>query len=233
MILQHEYDNLGLQSVLYPAWEKHFPPIHMTYPKPNDSSARSHRLLRKAGLIFLILLLSFVAEFVVTRYFFQSFKVDGVSMVPTLDNHAWYLLNRWAFHDRDPQRGDVVVLADPEDHGLVVKRVIAMPGDSIHFKNGRVFVNGRKISEPYLLPHTYTFTYSQIKEKFITLGVGQYFVLGDNRPASIDSRSYGAVPRENILGKVVLQGKAAETPAQLRAQFPEHSGEVVIRARSQ
>jgi len=100
---------------------------------------------------------------------------------------------------------DVVVLVDPGDHGFSVKRIIATPGQSIYFKFGRVFVNDREIDEPYLTVNTHTFTYSQMKEQMITLGPDQYFVLGDNRPRSIDSRCYGAVPRGNILGKVMLR----------------------------
>jgi signal peptidase I len=84
---------------------------------------------------------------------------------------------------------------------------VAVQGESILFKDGRVFVNGHLLDEPYLMGNIHTFTYSQAKEQFITLGVGQYFLLGDNRPQSIDSRSYGPVSREDILGLVKTKDK--------------------------
>ena len=92
----------------------------------------------------------------------------------------------------------IVVIRDPGDHGLSVKRVIAVPGESVLFKDGKVFVNGKQLKEPYLSPDTLTFTYSQAKEQFITCGKDQYFVLGDNRLRSIDSRAYGAVSRDDL-----------------------------------
>ena len=105
---------------------------------------------------------------------------------------------------RAPKRGDVVVIRDPADHGFSVKRIVAIEGESVHFLKGKVYVNTEPLAEPYLTPGTFTFTYSQAKEQLITCGKDQYFVLGDNRPVSIDSRSYGPVPREDILGQVVL-----------------------------
>lgn len=168
------------------------------------------RLMQRAGTFSVILLLSVACQLLISRFFLQSFEVDGVSMAPTLDNHAHYFLNRWAFHQESPQRGDVVVLRDPEVSGLAVKRIVALPGESIHFKNGAVYVNGRKLDESYLPARTYTFTYSRAHEQFITCGRDQYFVLGDNRPMSIDSRAYGAVPRGNILGRVIMKHQATE-----------------------
>jgi signal peptidase I len=97
----------------------------------------------------------------------------------------------------------VVVLRDPSDNGLSVKRIIAAPGDSIFLKNGSVYVNGRKLSEAYLAPGTPTFTESKYRDQLILCGQDQYFLLGDNRQNSIDSRTYGPVPRGNILGPII------------------------------
>jgi signal peptidase I len=163
------------------------------------------KIVQQACVMGLIVMLSIGCYFVISHYFIESVQVVGESMVPTLaaDNH--YLLNRWAFHSRDPQTGDVVVLRDPADQGISVKRIVATAGQSILFKDGKVFINGKPLNEPYLLPDTHTYTYSQAKEQFITCGKDQFFVLGDNRLKSIDSRVYGAVPRDNILGLVVLR----------------------------
>jgi signal peptidase I len=163
------------------------------------------RTLQHLGTAALMIALSAACYFAISRYFVESVRVVGVSMVPTLGEGSSYVLNRWAYHDQEPSRLDVVVLVDPGDHGFSVKRIIATPGQTIHFKDGKVFVNDKQIDEPYLSTNTHTFTYSQMKEQLITLGAGQYFVLGDNRLKSIDSRSYGPVPRGNIMGKVVLR----------------------------
>lgn len=160
------------------------------------------RILQKLAMLALVASLSVVSYLAVSHYFLRSVQVVGVSMVPTLAENNHYLLNLWELHQRDPQHKDIVVIRDPGDHGLSVKRIIAVPGESVLFKEGQVYVNGKQLNETYLAPNTLTFTYSQAKEQFITCGKDQYFVLGDNRLRSIDSRSYGAVTRDDILGLV-------------------------------
>lgn len=139
----------------------------------------------------------------ITHYVIQSVQVVGVSMVPTLHDSDRYILNRWVFHVRDPQPRDIVVLRDPQDNGYAVKRIVAKPGDAIDLKNGKLFVNGKLLDEPYLPAGTQTFPAPQYREQMWVCGVNQYFVLGDNRNNSADSRLYGAVPGQNILGLVV------------------------------
>jgi signal peptidase I len=158
--------------------------------------------LQKTAVLALVASLSVAAYLTVSHFFLKSVQVVGVSMVPTLAENNHYILNLWELHHRDPQRNDIVVIRDPGDHGLSVKRIIAVPGESVLFKEGKVYVDGKKLNEPYLAPDTLTFTYSQNKEQFITCGKDQYFVLGDNRLRSIDSRAYGAVSREGVLGLV-------------------------------
>ncbi len=163
------------------------------------------RLLQQAGMLFVMAVLSLASYYVISKYFVKSVEVVGVSMVPTLQENNHYLLNLWAFRNSEPIRNDIVVIRDPGDHGLSVKRIIAVPGESVLFKNGKVFVDGRQLDEPYLMANVRTYTYSQAKEQFITCGRDQYFVLGDNRPRSIDSRSYGPVSRHDILGLVKVR----------------------------
>jgi signal peptidase I len=163
------------------------------------------RFIQQSGILALIVVLSIACYFTISHFFVETVQVVGVSMVPTLEANNHYLLNRWAFHNREPEQGEVVVITDPADKGVSVKRIVAVSGQSVHFKDGKVFINGKELKEPYLAPATHTYTYSQAKEQFITCGKDQYFVLGDNRLQSIDSRSYGPVPRENILGLVVIR----------------------------
>jgi signal peptidase I len=181
------------------------PTMYGVAAKTKESSIKMGRFIRQACIMALIVTLSVACYYVISHFFVESVQVVGVSMVPTLEENNHYLLNRWAFHSREPKVGDVVVIKDPADHGISVKRIVATGGQSVLFKDGKVFINGKEFNEPYLLPDTYTYTYSQAKEQFITCGKDQYFLMGDNRLKSIDSRCYGAVPRENILGLVVIR----------------------------
>ncbi|MBP9902648.1 MAG: signal peptidase I [Verrucomicrobia subdivision 3 bacterium] len=140
----------------------------------------------------------------ITHYVLQSVQVVGASMSPTLHDSERYVLNRWVYHIREPEPQDIVVLRDPEDMGYAVKRIVAKQGDRVYVnKQGQIFVNGKLLNEPYLPPGTMTFASAKVREELWICGANQYFVLGDNRNNSADSRIYGAVPRQNILGLVL------------------------------
>jgi signal peptidase I len=124
-------------------------------------------------------------------------------MVPTLHNSDHYLLNRWVYHFRTPQRSDIVVIRDPKADCFSVKRIIGVPGDSIYLKGGSVFRNGSKLNEPYLVPNTPTFALAPGGEELVVCHKDQYYLLGDNRMNSADSRVYSAVDRRNIVGMLV------------------------------
>jgi len=146
----------------------------------------------------------------ISQYLLQSVQVVGVSMSPTLKNSGFYLLNRGVYLIRDPQPKDIVVIRDPLDQSFSVKRIIARPGDAVYLKDGRIYVNGQALVEPYLPEGMPTFvsakrTKQGIKPERDTylLGKNEYFLLGDNRLNSADSRVYGPVPRQNILGAII------------------------------
>ena len=139
----------------------------------------------------------------VTRFVLQSVEVVGNSMSPTLENTGRYLLNRWVYLVREPQYSDIVVIRDPADNCYSVKRIVAASGDSVCLKAGRVYVNGRLLDEPYLAPGTATYARSDLREQTLVCGKDQYFVLGDNRNNSADSRVYGPVARQKILGVII------------------------------
>jgi signal peptidase I len=123
---------------------------------------------------------------------------DGFAMMPTLPNGAYMIANRQAYQRQLPQRGDVVLLQYPASDSarMLVKRIIGLPGEVVTIDNGQVSIDGTPLNEPYIsAPPAYQGEW--------TISEGQYFVLGDNRPDSIDSHQFGAIPRENILGKAV------------------------------
>ena len=173
------------------------------FPSVPVQRAPTRALLRQAGQYLGVGLLALASFLFFSHFFLQSVRVVGVSMFPTLHDSERYLLNRWVFYVRAPHRTDVVVLRDPADNGFSVKRIVAAAGDSILLKDGDVFVNGKKLEEPYLLPGTTTIPGSSSQELSFTCGRNQYFVLGDNRKNSVDSRAYGPVPRANILGLII------------------------------
>lgn len=122
-------------------------------------------------------------------------RIESISMEPTLYRGEYILVNRVAGLGGDFQRGDVIVFKYPPDPDVqYIKRVIGLPGDQVLVSDGRVFVNGNPISEPYVMAAP---TYIGIWN----IPSGSYFVLGDNRNHSNDSHVWGMVPRENIVGK--------------------------------
>jgi signal peptidase I len=144
-----------------------------------------------------------LSYFLVSHFIFQSVRVSGYSMYPTLLNNGNYWLDRWVYLEREPRRGDIVEAVDPQDGTLIVKRIVALPGDSIYMHDGNVYLNGKKLFEPYLPIHTPTYAYEKNENEMVCCGTNQYYVMGDNRNNSMDSRSFGPVTRQDILGEVV------------------------------
>ena len=172
---------------------------------PETGSGRSYyrAIFKQIFGCVVVAALAFGSFQFITHYVMQSVQVVGASMSPTLHDSERYVLNRWVYRVREPQLKDIVVLRDPVDGGYAVKRIVARQGDTVHLKGGQIFVNDKLLEEPYLPAGTQTFPNPNYLEQFVVCGAGKYFVLGDNRNNSADSRIYGAVPRQNILGLVV------------------------------
>jgi signal peptidase I len=126
----------------------------------------------------------------------------GDSMHPTLQQSDHYLLKKWVYLLREPREQEVVVIIDPQDTGFSVKRIIAADGDRVELKYGEVYVNGVRLKEPYLHPGCATRSWNGVGTQVFQLGQEEYFVLGDNREVSVDSRAYGPVPRRSVLGLI-------------------------------
>lgn len=174
-----------------------------TTPASSRHYALCRSALKQILSCLLIAALAYGAFQFVTRHVLQSVQIVGASMSPTLHDSERYVLNRWVYHVRDPKPLDIVVLRDPADNCYAVKRIVAKQGDTVFVKEGHLFINGKLLKEPYLAPNTPTYAGPKYREQMWICGVNQYFVLGDNRNNSADSRVYGAVPRENILGLVM------------------------------
>ena len=130
----------------------------------------------------------------------QNYRVQGPSMQPTLVQGEYVIVNKLVYAFQPPQLGEVVVFQFPEDRSRdLVKRVIGVPGDTVSMKNGLVILNNAVLEEPYVTQGDST------TMPPITLGAGEFFVLGDNRQASNDSRNWGAVTFEDLIGRAWLK----------------------------
>jgi signal peptidase I len=155
------------------------------------------RLLREVLEVAVITLLLFIC----VRGVIQNYQVQGPSMFPTLHNHEYILVDKATYLFGSPQRGDVIVFKWPRDTSEdFVKRVIGLPGDTVHVDaSGQVTVDGTAINEPYVNDLT-----NPYQPNTWILAPNQYFVLGDNRGDSSDSRDWGPVPRSDIIGRAEL-----------------------------
>ena len=161
-------------------------------------------VIRQFWILVVLVVGGTASYLLITQFLFISVRVDGQSMIPSLEDTGNYWVNRLAYIRSEPQATDIVALKDPEDGVLVVKRIIATPGQSLYLHQGKVYLDGKLLHEPYLMEKTYTFASERKSgEEFFSVGKDQYFVMGDNRNYSTDSRAFGTVPRENILGKVI------------------------------
>jgi signal peptidase I len=160
------------------------------------------RLKQQLLALLCVAVLSVPAYYLASRFIVTAVVIQGRSMSPTLKDGEHYFLNRWRYFFLPPQQGDVVVINDPGHNDFAVKRIVARPYDWLNLKNGVVYVNGQRLQEPYI-SETVRTDAPDLKEKWIQLGRNQYYVLGDNRANSEDSRFYGVVYRKNILGLLV------------------------------
>lgn len=129
----------------------------------------------------------------------QAFQVEQYSMEPTLLPHDRVLVNKFIYRFRAPYRGDVIVLRYPRDPGRnYIKRIVAVPGDLVEIKNGHLLINGRQVEEFYLNGAP-SGDYGPE-----TVPADSFFVLGDNRNNSEDSRAFGFLKREQVIGRAVL-----------------------------
>jgi len=166
------------------------PPARPGLPRPGLSWLRD-------------LALSVLIALVVILFLYQPVKVEGTSMMPALVDQERIFINKFAyrFGISDVQRGDTVVFYFPGDiTKSYIKRVIGIPGDTVEIRRGTVMVNSHEVTEPYV-PEQYR---DRLSLDRMTIPQGEYFVMGDHRSASNDSRSWGTVPRGYIYGRAVF-----------------------------
>ncbi len=147
------------------------------------------------------LVVSVVVSAFIIIFLYQPVRVEGTSMLPVLEDQDRLFINKLAYRVGEIHRGDVVVFLYPHDHEKsYIKRVIALPGDDLKIDHGQVYVNGAPVNESYV-PKRFADDRSQAD---MTVPPHEYFVMGDHRSISSDSRDFGPVDRELIYGKAAF-----------------------------
>ncbi len=142
-----------------------------------------------------------VLMFLVIRLAVQNFNIDGHSMEPSFHNGELIIVDKWSYLLRPPVRGDVLVfVAPPQPSQDYIKRVIGLPGDVITIQNNIVYVNNQPLNERYVSPANNGAINDKVFQNMI-VPANSYFMLGDNRAGSSDSRAWGCLPKQNIIGQ--------------------------------
>lgn len=185
------------------------PTMGSTLPTENPTEEKGiFGRLGAEAVDFIQTLVVFGAIFAIIYLFVaQPHKVSGSSMVPNFQNGDYILTDKITYRFSQPKGGDVIVLKNPRDESQdFIKRIMATPGQTIKVEGNHVFVQGMQLDENYLLPETLTRSGAFLHEgEVITAAPDQFFVFGDNRSHSSDSREWGAVTKEEIVGRVVFR----------------------------
>jgi signal peptidase I len=153
------------------------------------------------GLWMRDVLISVAASVLIIMFLYQPVRVEGTSMLPRLEDHDRLFINKFVYHFASIHRGDVVVFHYPRDPAKsYIKRVIAVPGDRLKIDRGEVYLNGKLLPEPYV-PEEYRDTKSAAE---MVVPEDTFFMMGDHRSISSDSREFGPVDRDLIYGKAVF-----------------------------
>lgn len=164
--------------------------------------------MKKWGIAFTTVGICLMA-IILKNLIFVEYKVEGVSMQPTYEEGRLLSINKLGIYFNSLDRFDVVVFHPPNSEKIYVKRVIGLPGDELHYKDDQLYVNGKAVNEPFLptkenpevTKQTGNFTLEEITDK-TTIPKGYMFVIGDNRLQSRDSRHFGLVEMDNVIGTV-------------------------------
>lgn len=179
---------------------------HMNDPVMENTSSESRTSSQRSLVAYTIVALALA--FLIRFFIAAPYIVSGASMEPTFDDLQYLIVDRVTYDLSTPQRGDVIVFDLPQNTSrALIKRVIGLPGETVKLSgNSVIIINkyhpaGFTLSEPYLDPHNL----GGETDMSVTLGPDQYFVLGDNRKVSADSRLWGTLPRADIVGRVAVR----------------------------
>ncbi len=183
-------------------------------PKPADAGGEGEpSVLGSIGRFALelveIVVISLAIILPIRYFLIQPFYVKGASMEPTFDDHEYLIIDELSYRFRAPQRGEVVVFRYPLDpRQYFIKRVVGLPGETVRVSDNAVVVVNAEHPEGFALDESGYLASDTVTrgDRTVELGEGEYFVLGDNRGASLDSRTFGSLPLKNIVGRVWIRG---------------------------
>jgi signal peptidase I len=162
---------------------------------PNPRSRKMLWILVIGGSVGLMILY-FAGPVLTVMFVVQPVRIEGRAMAPTLNNGDRVLINKRV---GELKRGDIVIFLFPKDRSKsYIKRIIGLPGEKVEIEDGKVIINGKRLDEPYIGPQF--FSHDSLPEP-VMIPADNFFVIGDNRNYSSDSRSWGTVPRNLIYGK--------------------------------
>ena len=158
------------------------------------------------GEVLKIVVLALVIVVPIRYFIFQPFIVKGISMEPTFHNGDYLIIDEFTYYFREPQRGEVLVFRYPNNPSeKFIKRIIGLPGEKVILETNQITIIDKFSKKTVLDESAYIESQTLLTKKEFQLAEDEYFVLGDNRSHSFDSRNWGSLPREYIIGKVVLR----------------------------
>lgn len=193
------------------------------YIDPEEQSFSSK--LKNSIVEFIEFIAVVIAVLAILRFFIaEPHRVSGSSMVPNFHDGDYIITNKLSMRFALPQRGEVIILQNPRNTDQVfIKRVIGLPGEQIKIDRGKVYVNRQVLDEPYLPTNLATPPESFLEEgEEIVVPNGQYFVMGDNRHASSDSREWGPVKLELIIGQAWMRYWPAQKFGLIQIEKPSN-----------
>jgi len=176
-------------------------------PGEIPSDVRARRILIEVGEVALMA----AVLYLIIQFVIQTVHVVGSSMFPTVVDGDYLIATKIDYSVHAPQRGDIIIMRDPNDPSKdFIKRVIAVPGDHLLIRGGRVYIDGRLLEEPYLNPEPWTENADwplspTASSEGVLMGPDDYFVMGDNRNHSSDSRLFGVVHRDEIRSRAWIR----------------------------
>jgi signal peptidase I len=192
-----------------------FPQQPAAEAAPARSSTASSLLRELVEVVVLAVILYFGISFAV-----QAVHVEGLSMFATLDDNDYLIANKIDYRLHAPQRGDIIILRPPTDNSKdFIKRIIALPGERLLISDGHVYINGHMLDEPYL-PEAWTTLNNWGGVDGMVVPPNDYFVMGDNRNRSQDSRIFGFIGRDRIDGRAWFRIWPLNHLGQIYAQLP-------------
>lgn len=171
---------------------------------PKDLDRIRHSRLRNTLEWVMIAGGSLLIALIIKTFLLQAFYIPSLSMASTLKVNDRVVVNKLSYHLHDINRGDVVVFeSSPKEDSQtkdLIKRVIALPGETVEAHDGRIHINGTMLDEPYLGPDVQTSPFEEV-----IIPPDHYWVMGDNRPNSRDSRSFGAISESLVIGRAFVK----------------------------